>query len=235
MNKLAKDKRTPARAALADAIEAVYQAQRPQDVIANAIERAVRVIGDAETRLVAAKDAIASAKEAQARRVAFSAEQGEVSLLDPAVRSARLDETIAEDELDAARRALEHLKAHTVIEKDMMDQPIDPMSVARRGLETAVRNVVMSAPLDAYVSSTAKLQAELAGRRQVLGELMKKGLVADRLLARESPLIALMVDYQLPQWLGGMGFQLDAHHAAVAPLQAALEALKSDPDVELPL
>jgi hypothetical protein len=99
------------RLQLSIAISAAAEARKAVDNAAAARGRALRMVDEAEARLVSASAAVTEAKDSLARRMTSYATEGTALAPDSLLRNCRVEERDAEDSLDAARAALAAVEA----------------------------------------------------------------------------------------------------------------------------
>jgi hypothetical protein len=98
------------RAGLRQAIAAAAKAQVEAEQHQQAIQRAESMVAEAEARVSAANEALISVREKHAQALAEAATSGQSTKSSNGVRNARLALSDAEDELEAAKAAFEHLQ-----------------------------------------------------------------------------------------------------------------------------
>ena len=250
--------RSPARLALAAAIEAHQRATREMDAAKGSREQA-RIIADAaEERLAEAQRRLAEAKEAQRQRMTDAARSGTVWTASPdaTLRQARLDEAEAQDEAEAARAVLASFRQALEFESGYDGRPLDPVTLAAEKVEAAARALV-SAEIDVprMVREATAAFDDASAKRAALVHLVRLKLMpAEHSEFLRNEVGQGVVPYFTGHTLSGScpgEYVLDVvwpqdylhgrpHERAVAAnveaarWDAALVALAADPDAPLP-
>jgi hypothetical protein len=228
--------RSPERESLGLAISNKRAVDDRLEAQRGAVERAERLVSDAESKMAASAVAVADAREQQARAVAEAVAAGQRQPPPGAVRTARAAETEAQDDLDAAKAALEQLGGAALAELEAEAASADvQVEVAINGLLAAERG--------------SQVARELVARRQEISELLgtasfihdrggsrgRSGIFTpDRALSAPLESIAPMLDRVLEVGVTLEGLETARAHPIVEELKQFCEAARTDPDAELP-
>jgi len=220
--KLVTPQRSAERSELAAAIEHVSAADNSVEAVRAAVGRANEMVSAASERLEEARVEVANAKEAQTARLVASASSGEALKPDTTLRSARMREIEAADDLDAARDALALVEAR-------LD---DPETDHRRAKERVGRAVeaVFVGEVDRLIEEAREAQAKVAEKRAVL-QCIAANVDAFRQLAARNKIQSFFMDTSF-----SLQHNYDAwkSHPAAKPWLDARDALSRDADAELP-
>jgi hypothetical protein len=217
------------RKELAIAIAHAHTARMANEASKISVSRAAAMLVEAENKLRSAGKDMIDARAAHAGKILRAAEQGSLPGEDGSTRRTRAAENEAQDNLEAAQSILVALKAKAEDTEWALKQ-------ADRRVAAAVDGVLKTAPVGELLLEARVLQADLIARRLVLRHLVKENLVA---AVRLPTLQSFLADDKLPSHHGHLGSNdwddSWQRHACLKPWRAAREALKNDPDAELPV
>jgi hypothetical protein len=226
--------RSPERQALADAIEAVAQAERAEENGRAAVARAVELVNAGTAKLAEASAAVVAAKERHTAAVASAIGKG-TAVPAGTLKSARAAEADAEDDLAAATAALEQLQT----------------ALADLEAETGRASVHVQAAINAVLAEVAPgLVASIAQHRSQLVALLSiawfvrsrgserhgSTFQSSEIPALRRPLAAATaeIDPQIQVGTGAWGPDAALAHPVIARWQQVVAALRTDPDAPLP-
>lgn len=230
---MSTDTPDPLRAALAQAIADKATAESALEQHHEAIARAAKLARDAETRLAAATAELETARGQRVHALAHAAAGGGATSKIPMreVRDAALD---AQDELDAARAAVEVLRAELAGLEDAVREAGNRV--------VAARNAVIAPIAPALLQQMREAETTLIVNNAVLMALLALDKGGDQddwkgRALRNKPLAEVSDEFQAFQRRGDrIGTDDDRKHARelAAAWAAAVKALEADPFAALP-
>jgi DNA repair exonuclease SbcCD ATPase subunit len=217
------------RWALREAICAAAEAQRRVEEHREAIRRAHAMVSDTEQKLATASDALEAARSGHAEVLVRAATTGHVAKPNGALRTARLALVDVEDEVSAAKAALERLKADGEEIEASISKSEDAVFVAIAAAVAPVAEQVLERILRARGELLA-LQAVFDALTESQEEpvLLSSGQFARRVDPRLAPLNALRTR------LSSLGPEEGRAQDIVAAFQKWRAALAHDPDAMPP-
>ncbi len=215
--------RDHARDDLAAAIQAAADAEHTVEAARAAVARATDMVAQARERLDAAFAETARAKGEASARALTAATTGEALAPDGSMRTARLREIDAQDDLDACRAALTSAEA-------TLAGPEEAARRAQKRVAEAAQEVMAGAPLDRILAEASALQERLSGLRAVLWFLSRECLDRES-TERERQKIATFL--AAPAYAWEFNGRIN-EHPALEPWRAARQALQTNADAPLP-
>jgi hypothetical protein len=215
----ASEPKPDARLALKAAIAGAAKAERAIEHNRRAVERAREIAAQAAERFEQAQADVAKAKEQDATGMARAARTGAAPAAS-LMRDARMAEQTAEDELMAARAAIEKLEQR---QPDLAREH----QAAIRAVTAAVNAVIRSkTDIKHLVEGLERVTTELIERRLIL-----RALVSDHLMGEEEEKAALaLLRQELPGAPDAVQFQDWRQHPAAQRWETMRSALRADAD-----
>lgn len=252
-------KRSPARAALANAIVKHEAAVSERQANEAARDRAAEILRASEAALEIAQAAVATAREAHVARIAEAASVGVdvATAPDLKARNARLDEAVAQDDVDAARDALAGFERALEVERSFTGDPVDPVTLAAKHVDMMARAVIaaevnvakMIAEADAAYHDALAKRASLARLVDLqLVDTQEHGEGLRQIKGGEVPYLAVCLNAFTERttfegvWPRFLRFSFDEPtppgeatvSASCHRWEDTLERLRSDADAEMP-
>lgn len=221
-SKVSPDSPDPLRAALAKAIERDTTAEVAGLRARGAVERAQTMVAEAQANLDNAKSNLGDVRAACAERAILAVANGKKLEADRATREARLREADAEDQLQAARVALERITKEA-------DAQWDGFRAARKDLERAVNGVLLG-EVPRLLTEGKKMHDDLIGRAKVISDLISFDHLGVPKELRDEARFFVMRIQNLQAALGDVFYR----SPEASRWASAREALWSDPDAPLP-
>jgi hypothetical protein len=228
---------------LREAITACAAAQAKAERHQEAVRRARSIVAAAEQRVSEAAEILETARGQHAQMIAEAAQSGTAPKTNATLRAARLEQADREDELLAARAALEQIEADR---GDVGDEEAAAVS----NVHVAIAGVVMPVA-ETLLARAKRLRVELECASEILRELLKEEFANDERArqmpaftniykdmdardVRNAPLQPVRAELEALNSLAAQDDLRRAARAALAPWLQWREALQRDPDAPTP-